>query len=199
MHSKLLSEKEGILPALESSHALAHVIKLAPTLAKDDVILVNLSGRGDKDVHNRCQGDGGGIMSGRGEARLKEVFEAAKKENRSAFMPYLSGGDPSLEATEKLLRAYEEAGADLVEFGVPFSDPIADGPTIQSAGDRAIAAGGTLESLMNLLAKMRGEGFGLPAVLMSYYNPMYVMGVGSICGEGGEFRRGWTYCAGFAS
>jgi tryptophan synthase alpha chain len=94
-------------------------------------------------------------------------------------MPYLMGGFPDLDASRAVGLACADAGADLVELGVPFSDPLADGPVIQRAGVRALAAGASLARVLELLATLRADGVRLPIVLMTYYNPVLAFGLKS--------------------
>jgi tryptophan synthase alpha chain len=102
-----------------------------------------------------------------GGTRIARAFEAARDEGRAAVMPYMMGGFPDLETSRAVADAYTEAGADLVELGVPFSDPLADGPVIHAAGTRALAAGATLEGVLGI-----GQGLGasVPFVPMVYAN-----------------------------
>ena len=106
---------------------------------------------------------------------ISETFARCRAEGRAAFVPFIVAGDPDLATTEELLIALAEAGADLIEIGVPFSDPIADGPVIQAAGQRALAAGATLERILASIARVRGR-LGVPLVLFSYANPILVHG-----------------------
>ena len=95
-------------------------------------------------------------------------------------MPYLCAGDPNPELTSKLLLTLEEAGADLIELGVPFSDPIADGPTIQRASERALTHRISLQQIMEMVATLRTQT-DIPIALMSYYNPIFRMGEDAFC------------------
>ncbi len=88
-------------------------------------------------------------------SRLSQTFEKFRARNERAFVPFVTCGDPDLETTKALLRAYIEAGADIVEIGIPFTDPLADGPTIQRASERALAGGVTMDDALNLIAEMR--------------------------------------------
>ena len=108
--------------------------------------------------------------------RIEAAFARAKGEKRSALVAYLCAGDPSLAATERLVPAIVSAGADIIELGVPFSDPIADGPVIQAASQRALASGTSLPKLLDLVARLRASGLSAPLVLMGYANPMVAMG-----------------------
>ena len=108
--------------------------------------------------------------------RIGDAFRAARKADRAAFIPYVTAGDPSLEDTVRLARALRRAGADILELGVPFSDPIADGPTNQRAAERALAAGATLAGVLDTVREIRSE-VDLPIVLFSYSNPVMRYGV----------------------
>jgi tryptophan synthase alpha chain len=102
--------------------------------------------------------------------RIGRLFEKLAKEKRCGMITYLTAGDPTPEATPKLVAALERGGADLVELGVPFSDPIADGPVIQLAGDRALRAGTTLAKVLQIAKKIR-ETSEIPLLLFTYLNP----------------------------
>jgi tryptophan synthase alpha chain len=103
--------------------------------------------------------------------RIEKRFAQLKAEGRKAFIPYLTAGDPSLEITEQIVLALEKAGADIIEFGVPFSDPIADGPVIQRATERGLRAGVTLKKILDLARSIRRKS-EIPLLLFSYYNPL---------------------------
>lgn len=102
--------------------------------------------------------------------RIKEAFE-----NKKAFIPFITGGDPNLETTKTLLTAMQEAGADLIEIGIPFSDPIAEGPVIQEADQRALAAGCTTDKLFDMVKEVQGD-LRVPVVFMTYINPIFAYG-----------------------
>ena len=108
--------------------------------------------------------------------RIAAAFAAARGAGRCALIPYLTAGDPDLSTTRRLVAALRRGGADLVEIGVPFSDPIADGPVNQRAAERALRRGVTLRSCLGLAADLRRDG-GPPVVLFTYYNPVHRMGV----------------------
>jgi tryptophan synthase alpha chain len=108
--------------------------------------------------------------------RLAETFENQTRLGHAALVSYIMAGDPSLEATERFCFALQEAGTDVLELGVPFSDPIADGPIIQAAGQRALRAGTNLDGVIDLVRRMRSRGLTLPIVLMGYANPLLRMG-----------------------
>lgn len=112
--------------------------------------------------------------------RIDKTFDALREQNRRAFMPYLCAGDPTPNLTEKLLLILEEAGADLIELGVPFSDPIADGPTVQRASERALKHRISLEKILELVKTLRLQT-DIPIALMSYYNPIFSMGESEFC------------------
>ena len=103
--------------------------------------------------------------------RISDLFGRCKAESRKAFIAYLTGGDPSPEYTKSLVLALERGGADLIELGVPFSDPIADGPVIQRASHRALQAGTTLPKILELVREIRRES-QVPLLLFSYLNPL---------------------------
>ena len=106
---------------------------------------------------------------------IDAAFVRAGEENRAAFIPYLTGGDPDLSTSAELLSVLADAGADIIEIGVPFSDPIADGPVNQRAATRALAAGTTVSGILDLVAKHRSRS-PVPIVLFSYFNPLFVRG-----------------------
>ncbi|MDP1992201.1 MAG: tryptophan synthase subunit alpha [Syntrophales bacterium] len=107
--------------------------------------------------------------------RIEERFTTLKKANRKAFIAYLTAGDPDLETTAKLIPALEAAGVDIVEIGVPFSDPTADGPAIQAASQRALKSGATLAKILTMIATLRRTS-AIPIVLFGYYNPILSYG-----------------------
>jgi tryptophan synthase alpha chain len=107
--------------------------------------------------------------------RIGKLFDRLKNEHRCGMVAYLTAGDPSPDATPGLVEALERGGADLIELGVPFSDPIADGPVIQQAGDRALAAGTTLAKVLEIAKKVR-ERSEIPLLLFTYLNPVVCYG-----------------------
>jgi tryptophan synthase alpha chain len=107
---------------------------------------------------------------------ISEVFARCAEEGRAAFIPFLMAGDPSLSATAGQLTALAAGGADIIELGVPFSDPIADGPVNQRAAMRALAAGAGLSGILELIARQRDQ-LGVPIVLFTYYNPIHARGL----------------------
>lgn len=102
--------------------------------------------------------------------RIKQAFE-----NKKAFIPFITGGDPCLGVTQRLLTAMQEAGADLIEIGIPFSDPIAEGPVIQEADERALAAGCTTDKLFDAVKEVQDK-MHVPVVFMTYINPIFAYG-----------------------
>ncbi|MCX8999477.1 tryptophan synthase subunit alpha [Rhizobiaceae bacterium BDR2-2] len=110
-------------------------------------------------------------------ARMEKRFAALKAENRPALVTYFMGGDPDYETSLSVMKALPQAGADVIELGMPFSDPMADGPAIQLAGHRALAGGQTLKKTLRIAADFRRTDNDTPVVLMGYYNPIYVYGV----------------------
>ncbi|MDV7339948.1 tryptophan synthase subunit alpha [Terasakiella sp. A23] len=109
--------------------------------------------------------------------RIAKKFEALKAEGRSAFVTFVSAGDPDLKTSKEILAGMPEAGADILEIGMPFSDPMADGPAIQLGSQRALAAGMTLKGVLDLVRDFRTQDNETPIVLMGYYNPIYIYGV----------------------
>lgn len=108
--------------------------------------------------------------------RIAEAFESARANDRAAFIVYLCAGDPHLSLTPRLIGAAARGGADIVEVGVPFSDPTADGPTIQRASERALAAGTTLPKVLRAIQETRALGIDVPIVLFGYFNPILQYG-----------------------
>jgi len=104
-------------------------------------------------------------------------FAQLKKEGRSAFVTFVMGGDPDPETSLAIVKALPQAGADIIEIGMPFTDPMADGPSIQAAGLRALKAGMTLKKTLQLVRSFREGDAATPIVLMGYYNPIYIYGV----------------------
>ncbi|MGD2133628.1 MAG: tryptophan synthase subunit alpha [Maricaulaceae bacterium] len=111
-------------------------------------------------------------------SRIAACFDRLKAESRSGFVAYIMGGDPDIATCRKLLLGLPDAGADIVELGFPFTDPTADGPTIQAAGTRALKAGTTLDDVLDLAKEFRAAHPETPLVLMGYANPIH--------------RRGWA-------
>jgi len=107
---------------------------------------------------------------------IGEVFARCAAERRAAFIPFIMAGDPSLAATADQLAALAAGGADIIELGVPFSDPMADGPVNQRAATRALAAGTRLSAILELIARHRDQ-LGVPLVLYTYFNPLYARGL----------------------
>jgi tryptophan synthase alpha chain len=111
-----------------------------------------------------------------GSGRIEEVFARCRRERRAGFIPYITAGDPSLARTGDLLDALVGGGADIIELGVPFSDPIADGPVNQRSACRALEAGTTFSGILELIASRRNR-MDTPIVLFTYFNPIYARGV----------------------
>src|SRR5512134_2873410 len=107
--------------------------------------------------------------------RIAERFKQLKDRGEKALVTFITAGDPDLETTGRLIPLLERAGADIIELGVPFSDPMADGPTIQLASERALAAGTTLDGILKLVTSAR-RTTQVPIVLMGYYNPVLQYG-----------------------
>ncbi|QJA05929.1 tryptophan synthase subunit alpha [Thermosulfurimonas marina] len=112
-----------------------------------------------------------------GAERVRKAIEEAHRAGRAALIPYFCAWDPDLETTRALLWAAAEAGASVVELGFPFSDPLADGPIIQAATQRALKHRPTLEAFLEFVAALYAEGYPLPVVVMGYYNPFFRFGL----------------------
>lgn len=110
-------------------------------------------------------------------SRIKTAFDRLNAEGRKALIPFITAGDPDAALTLPLMQALVEAGADVIELGVPFSDPMADGPTIQRASERALARGMTLRKVLQLVSAFRTHDDKTPVVLMGYANPIEAMGL----------------------
>ena len=108
--------------------------------------------------------------------RIKNKFTELNEKGRIALVTYITAGDPSLEVTEDIVRTLEESGADIIELGIPFSDPMADGPAIQLASERALAGGTTLHDVLQTVKNIR-EFSNIPIILFGYYNPFFHYGL----------------------
>ncbi|MFD2173715.1 tryptophan synthase subunit alpha [Rhodobacter lacus] len=109
--------------------------------------------------------------------RIDAKFAALKAEGKKAFVAYIMAGDPDRETSMEILRGMPAAGVDVIELGLPFTDPMADGPTIQLAGQRALDGGQTLQKTLDMVAEFRKSDDTTPIVMMGYYNPIYNRGV----------------------
>ena len=109
--------------------------------------------------------------------RIDTRFAELKREGRAAFIAFLTAGDPDPETSLDIIKALPKAGADIIEIGMPFTDPMADGPAIQAAGLRALKAGMTLKKTLAMVRAFRTGDATTPLVLMGYYNPIYIYGV----------------------
>src|ERR1700674_1557544 len=109
--------------------------------------------------------------------RIEKCFATLRAAGEMGIVAYITAGDPSLDATEQFVLALAEAGTDVIELGVPFSDPVADGPVIQRASERALRSGTTLSGVLSLVKLLRAKT-EVPLVLFSYFNPVLQMGLG---------------------
>ena len=109
-------------------------------------------------------------------SRIEACFNTIKECNKKALIPFITAGDPSPDLTVDLMHVLVEAGADIIELGVPFSDPMADGPVIQRASERALAKGMNTDGVFNLVEEFRSENETTPVILMGYLNPIEIMG-----------------------
>ncbi len=109
--------------------------------------------------------------------RITTAFSACRAQKRAALVTFITAGDPDYDTSLAILRGLPAAGADVIELGVPFTDPMADGLAIQHAGQRALKAGQTLKKTLQMVTDFRSENTSTPIILMGYYNPIYVYGV----------------------
>lgn len=107
---------------------------------------------------------------------IRDAFTAPDGSRRKAFIPFVTAGDPSIEVTEQVVRAMAQAGADLIELGIPFSDPTAEGPTIQAANLRALKGGVTTDDVFDMVERLRQGGLEVPIVFMTYANVVFSYG-----------------------
>jgi tryptophan synthase alpha chain len=118
--------------------------------------------------------------------RISDRFAGLRAEGRKAFVAYIMAGDPDLETSFAIMQGLPAAGVDVIELGMPFTDPMADGPTIQLAGQRALAGGQTLEKTLDMVRRFRATDATTPIVLMGYYNPIYNRGVDRFLADASE-------------
>jgi len=111
------------------------------------------------------------------ETRIDKRFQALKAEGRSGLVVFVTAGDPNMDASKEIICGLPAAGADLIEIGMPFSDPMADGPAIQVSSQRALKQGHTMSKTLDLVRALRETDSDTPVVLMGYYNPIYIYGV----------------------
>ena len=119
-------------------------------------------------------------------SRIASVFETLKNQGRKALIPFITAGDPAPDRTVPLMHALVSAGADIIELGVPFSDPMADGPTIQRSSEQALRHGVGLVDVLSMVAEFRLTNAATPVVLMGYANPIEAMGWDRFCDEAAE-------------
>ena len=118
-------------------------------------------------------------------SKLDRTFATLRQSGEKALIAYVMAGDPSLQDTEQLVVEIEQAGADIIELGVPFSDPIADGPVIQQAAERALRSGTSLRAILSMVARLRART-QIPLVLMAYYNSIHAFGPERFCYEAAQ-------------
>lgn len=119
-------------------------------------------------------------------SRIAARFAKTKSEGRGALVTFITGGDPDRTTSQAILNGLPGAGADLIEVGMPFTDPMADGPAIQAAGQRALAAGATMTATFDLVRGFRQTDADTPIILMGYYNSIYAKGAEAFCKEAAE-------------
>ena len=145
--------------------------------------------RGDKDVQSVEKALAAQERIDDGIAHRRRVPAHPRRRREAGLVTYTTAGDPDLARSGEILQALDRAGADVLEVGVPFSDPLADGPVIQRATERALAAGGSLRTTLALVERIRPR-VSAPIVVFSYANPLLRMGRGAVCEDGGGGRRG---------
>jgi len=118
--------------------------------------------------------------------RIERRFQALKDEGRAGLVTFLTAGDPDAETATEILKGLPAAGADVIEIGVPFSDPMADGPAIQASSLRAIRGGMTLAKVLDMVRAFRTDDDDTPVILMGYYNPIYIYGVDKFLADAKE-------------
>ena len=118
-------------------------------------------------------------------ATISSRFQRVQAEGSLALMPFLIAGDPDLETTAEVLLSLEQSGADMIELGIPYSDPLADGPVIQAAASRALASGTTPARVLQMLIDLRGK-LSIPVILFTYTNPLFNRGMERFCDEAAE-------------
>ncbi|MGP3699373.1 tryptophan synthase subunit alpha [Rhodobacter sp. NSM] len=118
--------------------------------------------------------------------RIDDTFRRLRAEGKKAFVAYIMAGDPDLETSLAVMKGLPGAGVDIIELGMPFTDPMADGPTIQTAGQRALEGGQTLARTLEMVRAFRAEDPSTPIVMMGYYNPIYARGVETFLAEARE-------------
>ena len=109
-------------------------------------------------------------------SRIKARFDELKAANRAAFIPFISAGDPDAATSRALLESLPGTGADLIELGMPFTDPMADGPAVQASSLRALKSGATLASTFEMVRGFRAKDIATPVILMGYFNPVHAWG-----------------------
>jgi len=118
-------------------------------------------------------------------SKLDHTFAQLRQRGEKALITYVMAGDPSLQATEQLVVGLEQAGADIIELGVPFSDPIADGPVIQQAAERALRSGTSVRTILSMITSLRART-QIPLILMAYYNSIHAFGPERFCQEAAQ-------------
>ena len=175
---QLCTRTEGIIPALEPAHALAHVDQAgADDGSRPDHPDEPL--RPGRQGHFRCRP----TPRRQAVSRISAKFADLKRQGRGALIPFLEAWDPDQATSMALLRGMPEAGADLIEIGMPFTDPMADGPIIQAAGKRGLAAGVKVAHVLTMVREFRAADEKTPIVLMGYLNPILSYGPERFCAD----------------
>lgn len=119
-------------------------------------------------------------------SRLKACFQALKAQNHAAFVTYIQAGDPNRELSTEILKGLPGAGVDIIELGMPFTDPAADGPAIDKAAQRALEAGASMIQTFEMVREFRADNAQTPIVLMGYFNPLYAYGIERFCADAAD-------------
>ncbi len=171
-----LTRQAGILPALEPAHALAAVARLLPDLDPGSTVVVNLSGPRRQGSRHRRPVRVRLVSLTPGAQRVRDAFSRAADDGRRPLIAYLMAGYPDPVTGIEAAAAALESGADLLEIGVPFSDPVADGPVIAAAGHAAVAAGAGVHTVLETVRALRERGHRQPILAMGYLNPIVTRG-----------------------
>ncbi len=117
---------------------------------------------------------------------IKETLEGLRRQGRKALMPYITAGDPSMSFTRDMIVALAEAGADMIELGVPFADPVGDGPVIQRSVQRALVNRVSIEDVLVLVKSLRADGINIPIILLGFLNPLFNLGYENFAAKAGD-------------
>ena len=193
----LLARTEGIIPALESAHAVAEAIKRAPKMKKSEILLVNISGRGDKDIGIMRENlklvtkTRNGIELRNYQITQLQILDALSLRQKAGTgrLRHVAAIPISRPRARSCSQRFVRAPT-VIELGVPFSDPVADGPVIQRASERALKHGTSLDQVLKLAAEIREQSQSVGLIIFTYLNPILRMGVDKFCKIARHRRRG---------